>query len=59
MRISAPLCLALSTHLKNSKNSINMKEEFLKTREGLKYLLKTFPSNMPVSIAIKKATNNL
>ena len=36
-----------------------MKEEFLKTREGLKYLLKTFPSNIPVSIAIKKATNNL
>ena len=32
-----------------------MKEELLKTREGLKYLLETFPSDMPVSIAIKKA----
>ena len=35
----------------------DMKKEFLKTREGLKYLLKTFPSDMPVSIAIKKANN--
>lgn len=31
-----------------------MKEEFLKTREGLKYLLETFPPNMPVQIAITK-----
>lgn len=45
--------------LKNLKNSINMKEEFLKTREGLKYLLETFSPDMPVSIAIKKAINNL
>ena len=29
-----------------------MKEEFLKTREGLKYLLKTFPSNFPIQAAI-------
>ena len=34
-------------------------EKFLKTKKGLEYLLETFPSNMPVSIAIKKATNNL
>ena len=31
-----------------------MKEKFLKTREGLKYLLDTFPPNMPVQIAIIK-----
>ena len=36
-----------------------MEKEFLKTRKGLKYLLETFPPDMPVSIAIKKATNNL
>lgn len=29
-----------------------MKEEFLKTREGLKYILKTFPSNVPVQAVI-------
>lgn len=29
-----------------------MKEEFLKTREGLKYLLKASPSNMPIQAAI-------
>ena len=29
-----------------------MKEEFLKTREGLKYILKTFPTNVPVQAAI-------
>lgn len=33
--------------------------DFLKTKKGLKYLLETFPSDMPVSIAIKKVTNNL
>lgn len=27
---------------------------FLKTKKGLEYLLKTFPSDMPVSIAIEK-----
>lgn len=27
---------------------------FLKTKKGLEYLLKTFPSDMPVSTAIKK-----
>ena len=31
-----------------------MKEEFLKTREGLKYILKTFPSNFPIQAAIAK-----
>ena len=36
-----------------------MEKEILKTRKGLKYLLETFPPDMPVSIAIKKATNNL
>ena len=40
--------------LKNLKDSINMKKEFLKTKEGLKYLLETFPPNMPVQIAITK-----
>lgn len=34
-------------------------EKFLKTKKGLEYLLETFPLDMPVSIAIKKATNNL
>ena len=29
-----------------------MKEEFLKTREGLKYMLKAFPSNFPIQAAI-------
>ena len=29
-------------------------EEFLKTKKGLEYLLKTFPSDMPISIAISK-----
>ena len=29
-----------------------MEEEFLKTREGLKYLIKTFPSNFPIQAAI-------
>ena len=29
-----------------------MKEEFLKTREGLKYLLKVSPSNLPIQAAI-------
>lgn len=32
---------------------------YLKTKKGLEYLLETFPSDMPVSIAIKKVTNNL
>ena len=32
-----------------------MKEEFLKTRKGLKYLLETFPLNMPIISAIEKA----
>lgn len=32
-----------------------MKEKLLKTREGLKYLLKTFPSNMSIILAIEKA----
>ena len=29
-----------------------MKEEFLKTREGLNYLLKVSPSNLPIQAAI-------
>ena len=34
-----------------------MKKELLKTRKGLEYLLKTFPSDMPISIAIRKVKN--
>lgn len=29
-----------------------MKEEFLKTREGLKYMIETLPSNMSIQAAI-------
>ena len=35
-----------------------MKEEFLKTREGLKYLLKNLPSNVPVQVAIASIITN-
>ena len=28
--------------------------DFLKTKKGLEYLLKTFPNNMPVQTAISK-----
>ena len=42
-----------------------MKEEFLKTRKGLKYMIETLPSNMSIQAAIaeiltfklKKAVN--
>ena len=33
-------------------------ENFLKTKEGLEYLLETSPSDMPVSTAIEKATDD-
>ena len=29
-----------------------MEEEFLKTRKGLKYMIETLPSNMPIQAAI-------
>jgi hypothetical protein len=32
--------------------------DFLKTKKGLEYLLETSPSNMPVSTAIEKATDD-
>ena len=35
-----------------------MKEEFLKTREGLKYLLKASPSNLPIQAAIASIITN-
>lgn len=30
----------------------DMKEEFLKTKEGLKYMIENLPSNMPIQAAI-------
>ena len=31
---------------------------YLKTKKGLEYLLETFPSDMPISIAISKYNNS-